>query len=361
MAIIEKSIMAEIKDKLRVLSSLARILNQKQITWAVGASVMLYLRGVTDHFNDIDLLIDEKDVATLTEEFTKIGTLIKPNINDQYQSKYFLEFVVDEVEVDVIAGFVINYHGIAYDCPLKPSQIDKKCMVNEQEIPLHALSVWRKYYRLMERASKVEMIDQYVKNYPLGLKQGTVSLLSHQDEWVCSAACVIEQLWQLLKGIALDIEHVGSTSISSISAKPIIDLAVKLKDFDKLESIIIAMQEAGYLYRGSDIEGQCLFVLGSDEEHTRSHHIHFVLETEEAWENYLNFKDYLNTHEDKAKVYDDLKRKLATQFANDRIEYTNGKEELIKQILQEAIMWRLSMEGDRNAITNNEGTKEFKY
>ena len=59
------------------------------------------------------------------------------------------------------------------------------------------------------------------------------------------------------------------------------------------------------------------------------------------WNNYINFRDYLNANKDKAMMYNDFKQKLAMQFSNDRKSYTAGKKEIIDRLLSEARIWKL--------------------
>ena len=74
----------------------------------------------------------------------------------------------------------------------------------------------------------------------------------------------------------------------------------------------------------------------------RTHHIHIVKWDEPDWNNYINFRDYLNAIPEKAIMYDAFKLKLATQFSNDRKSYTAGKQEIIDQLLSEASIWKLT-------------------
>jgi len=94
------------------------------------------------------------------------------------------------------------------------------------------------------------------------------------------------------------------------------------------------------VYRGEDVAGQILFVRGNFEDDTRTHHIHLVKWCGNEWNNYINFRDYLNTHLEKAMMYDECKQKLAAQFSHDRKSYTAGKQELINCLLKEADNWK---------------------
>ena len=124
-------------------------------------------------------------------------------------------------------------------------------------------------------------------------------LMPHQKEWTRNAERTIHTLKRLLEPVAVDIQHIGSTAIPSM-----------------------------------------LFVMGDFEKDTRTHHIHAVRWNGTEWNNYINFRDYLNHFSDKAMEYDTCKKKLTTQFADDRGSYTKGKKELIDRLLNEAHMWK---------------------
>ena len=170
----------------------------------------------------------------------------------------------------------------------------------------------------------------------LGLKRGTVKLSSHQKAWNENAKNTIALLWTVLDGIAVDIQHVGSTAIRHIHAKPIIDLAVGVHSLDDIIPVIPRLEEIGVIYRNADHPGQQLFVMGDFENEIRTHHVHVVEVSNPAWRNYILFRNYLNDHPDKALLYDELKRNLFAQYADNRGAYTSGKQELISKLLKEA-------------------------
>lgn len=178
------------------------------------------------------------------------------------------------------------------------------------------------------------------KEERLGLKRGTVALLPHQAAWEQNARNTIQLLKQLLGDTAIDIQHIGSTAILLIHAKPIIDIAVGVQEIEDIMPYAELLEQHGIIYRGEDVSGQRLFVISDFENNTRTHHIHVVKYGSIEWNHYINFRDYLNRHPEKAMLYDACKQKLAQQFAEDRKHYTEGKQELIDQLLQEADAWR---------------------
>lgn len=136
------------------------MLNGSQVLWAVGGSMLLYLKGKTDVFHDIDLMVGEGDIEKVKSLLSSIGKLAPENPDLHYKTRHFLEFNIDGIDIDVMAGFVIISNGKDYDCSLLPEQVTEHTLLNGEMIPLQALSDWRRYYELMGRTSKVEMIDQ---------------------------------------------------------------------------------------------------------------------------------------------------------------------------------------------------------
>lgn len=149
-----------VKKKLTVLSNIAKKLNQRDVTWAIGGSMLLYFKGITNEFNDIDIMVAEEDVEKLKEIILTFGYLLPPNPQSKYRTKHFLEFNVDGVDIDVMAGFTIVNKEKEYYFPLRPGSVSDFTEVNGVQIPLQSVLEWRKYYELMGRTEKVKIIDK---------------------------------------------------------------------------------------------------------------------------------------------------------------------------------------------------------
>jgi hypothetical protein len=150
------------KEKtIEVLVKIARALNDNKITWAIGGSLMLYFKGITDHFQDIDIMVIEEDVHKLKELLLTFGIFTSANPIEKYKTKYFLEFIIDEVDIDIMAGFSIVNNGKEFDCSLKLDQIYENYVIEGVNIPIQSPELWREYYSLMGRKDKVEMINRY--------------------------------------------------------------------------------------------------------------------------------------------------------------------------------------------------------
>ena len=175
----------------------------------------------------------------------------------------------------------------------------------------------------------------------IGMKRGTVYLEPHQTEWERAAEETISTLRSILGSVAADIQHIGSTSIRAIGAKPIIDIAVAVNDLDDILSMREKLRQNGIIFRFEESPKQLLFVMGDFAKDTRSHHIHVVLYGSNEWNNYINFRDYLNSNIEAAKEYETTKLRLAEQYSDDRIAYTDGKKETIDRLLAEARVWKI--------------------
>ena len=174
----------------------------------------------------------------------------------------------------------------------------------------------------------------------IGLVKGTVSLEPHNSQWEILAKEIIEKLKNILGNDMVAAEHIGSTSIRKIYAKPIIDIAVGVTDFEKMMKHNDELKEVGIIYRREDHPGQHLYICGDLENNIHTHYIHVVIWGESAWDNYINMRDYLNANDEKAMEYSKLKVQLAKEYSNDRMKYTEGKQELIEKLLEEAKAWR---------------------
>jgi len=167
-------------------------------------------------------------------------------------------------------------------------------------------------------------------NKIIGLKRGTVVLKKYNKEWVNMFETEKRFLEDLLGDIAIDIQHIGSTAIPGLVAKPIIDMLMAIKSFDIFLKIKLSLENAEYKYRenGSD-DKQILFVKGPEE--FRTHYLHITKLGSSVWKNDIAFRDYLCTHPEAVHEYKNLKESLSLKYADDRKSYTAGKVTLLNQ------------------------------
>lgn len=150
--------MTEIEKKIEVLKQIAHRFNEAHIMWALGASMLLYFKGITEEFQDIDLMVANDGVERVRIILSEMGEIQPPNPNPKYRTKTFMEFIINSIDVDVMAGFSIISDGKIFDCSLQEEQIVEKMSLGTELIPLQSPLLWREYYRLMGRTEKVKMI-----------------------------------------------------------------------------------------------------------------------------------------------------------------------------------------------------------
>lgn len=137
-------------------------------------------------------------------------------------------------------------------------------------------------------------------------------------------------------GVAVQIEHVGSTSVPGLAAKPCIDIALGAHPFPLEEGYIRALEGLGYEYKGeNNIPGRQYFRRGPHQVH-----LHVFQAGSGAIADLVAFRDYLRARAAARERYQVLKYELAREFRDDRTAYTDGKASLVRELLQEAYAWR---------------------
>jgi GrpB-like predicted nucleotidyltransferase (UPF0157 family) len=129
------------------------------------------------------------------------------------------------------------------------------------------------------------------------------------------------------------IEHMGSTAVPGLGAKPIIDIMAAVRDLADAQRCIGPLQSIGYEYV-PEYEGELperrYFRKGPPE--SRTHHLHVVEPTSDFWERHLLFRDFLRQHPEKADEYYRLKRELADHYGQNRVGYTEAKTPFIRSV-----------------------------
>ena len=165
------------------------------------------------------------------------------------------------------------------------------------------------------------------------LKVGTVVLEDYNPLWKEMYNEEERKLKDLLKGNIIEIMHVGSTSIEGLSAKPVIDIMITVKELNDVESFKhLFTRELGYDFREDcGVMGEYLVRKGSED--ARTHFIHIIEENSERYENFVYFKKYLESHPEKIIEYQNLKEELCKKYSDDRKSYTASKNEFIQNII----------------------------
>ena len=130
-------------------------------------------------------------------------------------------------------------------------------------------------------------------------------------------------------------EHVGSTAVPGLGAKPIIDLMAAVQKLEDAEASADMLRGLGYDYIpefNALIPERRFFRKGSP----RSHHLHVTTTAADFWRKHILFRDYLRAHPETAREYYELKVQLAAQYGDDRDGYTNAKTEFVRGVEQKA-------------------------
>jgi GrpB-like predicted nucleotidyltransferase (UPF0157 family) len=135
----------------------------------------------------------------------------------------------------------------------------------------------------------------------------------------------------LIGDYVLDIQHIGSTSVPGLIAKPILDIGIAIMDFEEGKRCIKPIESLGYEYKGENgIPGRHYFVKGDPT----THHLHIVEIDSEEWKKNITFRDSLRKNEMLAKEYAKLKLELAEKFKYNREAYTDGKTDFVNYVLE---------------------------
>lgn len=166
----------------------------------------------------------------------------------------------------------------------------------------------------------------------MGLKVGTVKLEEYNPKWKDMYLEEEKKLKEMFGDLALAIEHIGSTSIEGLSAKPIIDIAVgvgHLSDFDKVKEKFMVEP---YSVKEDSTEGEILVRKGNEDN--RTHFIHVMEPSSKRYIESILFRDYLRKNIWALEKYEVLKKDLAVKYADDRKKYTASKNEFINEIIK---------------------------
>jgi GrpB-like predicted nucleotidyltransferase (UPF0157 family) len=168
----------------------------------------------------------------------------------------------------------------------------------------------------------------------LGLASGHVSLARTHDAWAVAFAQEKAGILAAVGQRVVDVEHVGSTAIPNVPAKPIIDVIVGVPDFEEARVCVAAIEALGYTYRGENgIPRRHYFVKGDP----RTHHLHIVEARSETWRSALRFRDLLRESPEIAGEYAREKERLAKLHPRDRASYQREKGTLVEEILTRAV------------------------
>ena len=159
-----------------------------------------------------------------------------------------------------------------------------------------------------------------------------VVVLPYDEAWKDDFEKIKAELIAVLEGLILRIEHVGSTSVPGLAAKPIIDIDIVIEDTGHFEKVKAALETIGYQHEGDlGIKGREAFKYDG-KDHLRKHHLYVCAKDSEELKRHLSFRDYLRAHPDTVKEYGRIKEEGAKLYPYDIDGYINYKSPFIESI-----------------------------
>lgn len=169
-----------------------------------------------------------------------------------------------------------------------------------------------------------------------------ILVVPHEAKWQADFEAEATLVRNALGENVLAVHHIGSTSISGIYAKPVIDILVEVKDIVEVDARNSAIESLGYEVMGEfRIPGRRYF-RKDDSEGNRTHQIHTFENGSDHVIRHLAFRDYLIAHPGEALEYSELKRRLAADHPYDVDAYIDGKDPFILEIDRRAAVWKSS-------------------
>ena len=162
-----------------------------------------------------------------------------------------------------------------------------------------------------------------------------VAIEDYNPDWALEYRKEAIRIQEIFGGDLLGIEHIGSTAVEGLGAKPLIDFMAGVADLKLTEQYIEALSEIGYEHVVHEhFPNRRFFRKGLRRAGT--HHLHVYRFGGAEWNRQLLFRDYLRSHPEALRGYDRLKRELAEKHRHDRTAYTNAKHDFITGIIEKA-------------------------
>jgi GrpB-like predicted nucleotidyltransferase (UPF0157 family) len=160
-----------------------------------------------------------------------------------------------------------------------------------------------------------------------------VFLSPYDSTWPLEFAAEADRIERACSPLPIRLEHIGSTSIAGLAAKPVIDVLAGRPGNVSGDSYVAAFRQLGYEHKGAyGVPGRNYFRRGTP----RTHHVHLLSWASPVWEDHLLFRDYLRAHPETAREYETLKRELVAMYFQDKERYTDGKGPFVRSIVRRA-------------------------
>ena len=169
----------------------------------------------------------------------------------------------------------------------------------------------------------------------LGLDYHELRFARTTETWVALGSSLRDQVEPIVGDDATAVEHIGSSSVVGLLAKPIIDLAVGTSEDGDFAALRRRLEGTGWIYRGdAGSDGGHVFVLECRPWH-RVAHVHVVDFGGAQWRDYVRFRDLLRRSPEAREQYEVAKLRLLEELGDDRKAYADGKSEIVRLLLSE--------------------------
>jgi len=167
-----------------------------------------------------------------------------------------------------------------------------------------------------------------------------VCVVDYKPSWLSNFEAEQKTLQHTFLDQAISINHIGSTSIPNLAAKPVIDILIEAKDINNVDELNNTLEALGYQAKGEFGMPGRRFFIKNDASGERSYQIHVFETGNKELHRHLTFRDYMRAHPEEAVVYGNLKKELAKEFPHDIHAYCCGKDAYIKGIDKKAAEWQ---------------------
>ena len=158
--------------------------------------------------------------------------------------------------------------------------------------------------------------------------------MDYDPTWPTAFEAVRAHVWSVVADVAITVEHVGSTSVPGLAAKPVIDITVVVPRVTDVPAAIDRLAALGYVHRGNlGVEGREAF---QAPDSMPRRHLYLCPSDSLALRNHLVVREHLRAHPEVARQYGELKKRLAAQYPEEIDKYTEGKTDAIVRILDAA-------------------------
>ena len=162
-------------------------------------------------------------------------------------------------------------------------------------------------------------------------------VVDYDPTWPQAFEAAKAEILEAVGPLVHSVEHVGSTSVAGLVAKPIIDILVGVHDWDAARVTITPLERAGWEFRGQRGIPRRHYFVKRVPTGRRTHHLHMLEVSSDRWSEMLAFRDHLRAHPGSALEYATLKRTLAGRPEPERSDYTEAKAPFIQRILAQAL------------------------